>query len=542
MSRARGRTKRVVHPVTVQSNGTVMVENSQDVALVSSAQVVANQLRNPIITYKQWQDEAWDFYDSGGEYQFAMTWLSNALSRVRLTAAKLLPGGEEPEIIAADAEGADKDVSDLVSRLGHGIGGQAAIMKMLGLQMSVPGEGYLVGTVENGVESWVVRSADDIKILSTRTFRNPDGSQRRTVTYQMQVEEGAWLQLPPETLVTRIWEPHPRRSYEATSASKSALPILREIDLYNKHIVATLLSRLAFNGFLLIPEEVTFPVKEEFKSAPDPFIAELISIASRAIKNPGTAAAAIPIPLRMKSEFIEKMVHLAVSAGVDDKLIAARDRAIKRLAATLNMPQEVVLGMADVNHWTAWQLEESAIKIHIAPPVETIVTGLTKAYLYPMMTAAGMKPMTADGARYVIWYDTSELTAKPDLGDKAEVLHDKHLISDEAYRREAGFDEGDKPDDQELQTQLIREWFTAVTAANPELVMEIIGKLSTPVTGIEIPEPPSLPGEEPGAPTPGNEPDKDSKPVTGPPERQAEPPPTGPTAQMASGARELEPV
>lgn len=531
MSRARGRSGRR----TQSSVPAPEVVTPTSTAVVASAQVVADSLRHPVITYKQWQDEGWDFYDSGGEFQFAMTWQANAMSRVRLAAAKLLPGGEEPEIIAADATGTDKDVSDLVNRLGRGIGGQAAIMKMLALQLGVPGEGYLIGTVENGVESWVVRSADDIKVKSINTRRDSAGVQSRQVTYELQIEEGTWVTLPAETLVCRIWEPHPRRAYEAISSTKSALPILREIDLYNKHIVATLLSRLAFNGFLLIPEEVTFPVKEEFKNAPDPFIAEIISIASKSIKNPGTAAAAIPIPLRIKSEFIDKFIHLAVSAGVDDKLIAARDRAIKRLAATLNMPQEVVLGMADVNHWTAWQLEESAIKIHIAPPAETIVAGLTKSYLYPMMVAAGLKPEAEDGSRYVIWYDTSELTAKPDLGDKAKDAHEKFLISDEAYRRETGFDEGDKPDDAELQMQLLRAMFTAVMAANPEFALDMIGKLSTPVTGLEVPQPPSEPAPGEGGADPAE--DQDKGPVTGPPQRQEEPPaPAGPTAQMASAA------
>lgn len=542
MSRARGRTtSRKVYPVTPQANGTVMVETAPEPALVASSQNVATQLRNPIITYKQWQDEAWDFFDSGGEYQFAMTWQSNALSRIRLCAAKLSPGGEEPEVIAGDATGTDKDVSDLVNRLGNGIGGHAALMKAFSLQLSIPGEAYLVGTVTNDIESWVVRSADDIKILSVQG-RNDTGQTVKKVIYQMQVEEGAWVQLPAETLVSRIWEPHPRRSYQAISASKSALPILREIDLINKHIVATLLSRLAFNGFLLIPEEVTFPVKAEFKDAPDPFIAELIAIASRAIKNPGTAASAIPIPLRVKSEFIEKFVHLAVSAGVDDKLINARDRAIKRLAATLNVPQEVVLGMADVNHWTAWQLEESAIKIHLAPPAETIVTGLTSSYLYPMMAAANMKPMAEDGSRYIIWYDTSELTAKPDLGDKAKELNDDFLITDEARRRESGFDEGDKPDDKELQLMLLRNMFTQIASGSPQVALDIIGELSTPVTGIEIEPPPALvpPGEDPTSP--GDKP-QDSKPVTGPPARKA--PPAAPPTQTASfelNESMLEPV
>src|SRR6185436_6616548 len=190
------------------------------------------------------------------------------------------------------------------------------------------------------------------------------------------------------------------------------------------------------NGILVIPSESTFVVRPEFKDAVDPFIAEIIDTASKAIKTPGSAAAAVPMPLRVPAALIDKIQHIKFAEPLDPKIFEARDRALKRLAATLNVPQEVVLGIADVNHWTAWQIDETAVKIHIAPLVEIMCHSLTISYYRPALIAAGVPESEIQD--YVVWYDASELTTKPDLTEPAAKAHDAVVISDAAYRRETG--------------------------------------------------------------------------------------------------------
>jgi hypothetical protein len=490
-------------------------------ALVASAKIL-NEIKRPLIQYEAWQDEGWNYYDNLGEYAYAVTWKSEALSRVRLRAAKISLETDEPEFVDVG------DVAELVNKLAGGVGGQAAMMKALSVHLDVPGKGYVVGVQDETGEKWSVHSADELRVR--QNGRKQAGPQRGGLSplanvysdFELQYDEGAWKALPAEALVIQVWEPHPRHAWRAMSPTKAAIPILREIDFYNRHIIATLLSRLAFNGFLLFPDDMVLPSKEQYRDMPDPFIAELVDIASQSIKNPGTASAAIPIPLKVPAASIDKIKHLVVSAGVDDKLINARDRAIKRLAATMNVPQEVVLGMADVNHWTAWQLEESAIKIHISPPVEVICHALTKGYLHPMMEASGLS-LDEDGARYVIWYDTSELTAKPDLGDRAKQAYDDKVISDAAYRQYTGFTEEDAPEKDELQRRMLTDMLVTATGITLETALQIISKFTTPVTGIDVPEPvaaPAGPGQ-PGDTSPTEQP---SKPVTGPPPRQDSPP------------------
>lgn len=476
-------------------------------ALIASARLMAGA-GDPIIQHREWQREAWDFYDAMGEFWYGTTWLSNAMSRVRLVAAKLSPGGDEPEILrddqtAADEEDptdedletdeatdasapstskknkapqltpAEREIVRVVEEFGGGIGGQSAILKQLTVQLSVPGEGFVVGEQKVldqdsntlSMPVWTVKSSDEIRRreFSNRSAKKPrlldrigPGVPRAESSYEVQIEENSWVALSGESVVCRVWQPHPRFSWRATSAALPALPIMREIDLYNRRIIADLVSRLASNGILIVPDEATFVVNPAFKDAPDPFVAELIETAAQAIKNPGSASAAIPIPIKVPAALVDKFVHLTFAAAFEAGILDARDRAIKRLATTLAMPEEVLLGVQNVNHWTAWQIDESGIKLHISPIAEIIVDALTKGYLEPMLAAANLPLVGEDGSRYVIWYDVSELTAKPDLGDAADTAHEGAAISDAAYRREKGFTEDDAPDHDELKMQVMR--------------------------------------------------------------------------------------
>lgn len=463
-------------------------------ALLASAQLLTG-FGDPLIQKKGWQSEAWDFYHALGEFYYGVTWKANALSRVRLVAAKLSPGGDEPEILrddqvddpgeeASEGEDAettkpktkltdqDRKVVQIVERFGGGIGGQAAIMKSLCVQLSVPGEGFVVGEqtpLGDGMTlsepKWSVKSSDEIRAKDRGTTnktptkfisRIGPGIKRAESKYEVQVEENSWVPLSGESIICRVWNPDEQFHWRATSAALAALPILREIDLYNRRIIADLISRLASNGILIIPQEATFPVNPAFKDAADPFVAELIDIASKAIKNPGSASAAIPIPIKVPAELVDKFIHLTFAAAFDQGILDARDRAIRRLAVTMEQPEEVLTGVQNVNHWTAWQIDESGIKIHIAPMAEIMVHGFSTGYLDPMMQVLGIPPVAEDGSRYVMWYDVSELTAKPDLGDAADTAHGDGSISDSAYRREKGFSESDAPDDEQLKKQVLR--------------------------------------------------------------------------------------
>jgi hypothetical protein len=463
------------------------------------------------IQYESWQDEAWSFYFAEGEFWYGVSWLAQALSRVKLVAAVEVPGGDEPEPVD------DGAIADVIGQLGGGPGGQAALMKSFGLHLQVPGKVWLIGEdLEIGtqhVRKWCTKSAKEIK-----------PGTRKDSPYEVLVDEGKWASLSKDSLVVPIWDPDPVYSYRATSPTRSALACLRKIDLYNRTIVSKLVSRLALNGLLFVPSEASFPVKQEYKDQPDPFIAELVDIAAKAIKNPGDARSALPLPLRVKSELIEKFRYLKIFEADEFKeLIDARDKELTRLANMMNVPAEVMTGMGDVNHWTAWQLSEDAARIHVAPLAELICSGLTSGFFQPTLVAENLPLVDGGGNRYVVWYDLSDLVAKPDQSQQAKDAYDRHEISGEQLRTTLGFDEADAPTTEQLRQQIL---LTALT------VPALSAIAFTELTGIEVPAPAPVVGApaEPGGPGDGSgtdgPPPTEPAPTTGPPSTQGEPPPT----------------
>lgn len=458
---------------------------------------------------EKWQDEVWRYHDELGEFNYGVLWLSNMLSRVRLRAAKLQPDVDEPEIqIKGPA-------AELMMRLGGGVSGQAQIMKRLTVQLSVPGEGYLIGEQEGQVERWQVRSVDEIRAQSGGYY----------VMDEESVNAGRdWRPLGPNSLVHRVWRPHDRFYHLADSPARSARSIMRELELVNRKISAEYLSRLASAGLLGIPDELTFPVREEFADAPNPLVAEFIEIAAQAIEKPGTASSVIPIPIVGPAEAIDKLKLIDFTLRVDDRIIEKRDSAIKRLATKLDMPAEILLGMGDVNHWGAWQLEEGALKTHIAPVAELICDSFTRGYLKPRLEASG-----EDSTDWVVWYDMSELALRPDRSENATTAYDRMELSGAALRREVGFDEDDAPSPDELEQMGLKMLLRNVPQIAPEALDKLVGrKVLNPVLPPKPGQatPPQAPASGPGKP-----------PVQGPPATQGNaPPPPGESAPAPAQA------
>lgn len=447
-------------------------------ALTAAAAPVTSPRTELIRTPDTWQEEAWQYYSDLGEFRYAADWEANMLSRVRFYAAKLVPGEDEP--VRAEAGTA----VDLLTTFAGGVAGQAQIMAGLGTQLSVPGEGYLIVENVNGIEQWSVRSIDEVR-AARGGYEVIDESSPKTGMN--------WRPLAADSMAPiRVWRPNKRYHHLADSPARAARTTMRELELVNRHIVAQYLSRLASAGVWLVPDEITFPVREEFAEAPDPFMAEWIEIASEAIRTPGTAAGVVPLPIKVPAEYVDKIKHLDFTLKIDEKIIEKRDSAIKRLASQLNVPPEVLLGMGDLNHWNAWAVDETSLKVNVAPDAELIAAALTTGYLQPRLKASAVE----DWANWVVWYDMSELTLRPDRSDNAVLLYDRLEINGAALRRETGFNEADKPTDEELKEQALKVIIKTLPSGAGSALSELTGEEVT-ITPVAA----APPGETPEAST-----------------------------------------
>jgi hypothetical protein len=415
--------------------------------LVASASVLSPlRANNP--KYTSVQDRLWEYYYGLEEFSAAVNWKSNALSRVRLQAAEYIPGGDEPLPIAVGA------AADAVARLAGGIGGQSQLMRLMGIHYNVPGEGWLVGQAdENDDDVWSVYSADELRISKG--------------VYQLRVGEAtaAWESLGSDVMVVRFWRPDARYSWRARSVAANALGAMGELDLINKRIVAETISRLASNGILLYDMD-----RLSLSQLPNPDTAEgvdqfaqmFVEIGSRGIKDPQSAEAALKTPMGVRlgdatdRKLSDVMQVIDLSNPIDDKLIPQRESAIRRLATALDLPSDQLLGVSGMNHWGAAQVEESGIKLHIAPDAETICHALTKGYLQPVLRAESRQTgedllIGPNGGRIVMWYDPSEIVQKPDKSANSILAYDRMEITGKALRREIGLAESDNPTPDELE-------------------------------------------------------------------------------------------
>jgi hypothetical protein len=480
---------------------------TQPNALTAAAAPVTSPRTELLRTADTWQNEAWQYYSDLGEFRYAADWEANMLSRIRFYAAKLEPGADEP--VRAEAGTA----VELMTTFAGGVAGQAQIMSGLGTQLAVPGEGYVIVENVNGIEKWAVRSIDEVRAARGHyeviDENNPrDGNQ--------------WRPLAPDSMAPiRVWRPNKRYHHAADSPARAARATMRELELVNRHIVAQYLSRLASAGVVVFPDEVTFPVREEFADAPDPFMEEWIENGRTAISEPGTASGVLPMPIRVPGEYVEKIRHIDFTLKIDDKIIEKRDSAIKRLASQLNVPPEVLLGMGDLNHWNAWAVDETSLKVNVAPDAELIAQALTTGYLQPRLKASGVE----DWANWVVWYDMSELTLRPDRSDDAVQLYDRLEINGAALRRETGFNEDDRPEGDELKEQALKVIMRQLPTAAPGALSQLVGERVeiTPVAA-----------QTPAAAAQDDAPQAEERAA---PATRDEPPPTEAARQAAAEAR-----
>lgn len=505
----------------VAESPTRKPESVTALALTAAAQVVSSPsagARRVMPRYATWQDELWDYYESLGEFNIAVTWRSYMMSRIRLRAGRIKADSDEPEIVDVGP------AADLVNELFSDASGQAEMLGMLSVMMDVPAECWLVGEAsgDTGKNVWRVVSSDEIRRR---------GRGYEIISEDSMVGDERWRTLGNNSYVTRIWKPHKRKRYMPYSQAYAARNAMRELELVNRHITAQYLSRLASAGVVIFPDEIQFPVRPEFQDEPDPFLREWIEIAAEAIKTPGSAASMIPMPFRVPGELVDKVKHIDFTVKLDEKIIEKRDSARNRLASMIAVPADLLFQAADVNHWGLWQLEEGAIRTYISPDAEVIVGGLTRGYLQPRLRALGV----ADWADWVVWYDTSELTVRPDKSESATLAYDRLEIDGQAYRRELGFDEDDAPTDDELAKMILRK-----LALQPQLALLALNELTGLDLQDEVPAP-VMPGQDvPVDETDDSDDEDDDGEKSGaatqgqPKTRENSPPPPGPNALTAT--------
>lgn len=441
-----------------------------------------------------WQAEAWEYYDAIGEIKYAFNLVASVVSRIRLYAACVDNPAESPVSVRLSGK-IDKSLAAAaeraLSRLDSAYGGQAGLLRDAALNLSVAGECYLVQMPErkgSGIpESWDIRSVDEVQVDQ----RNNYGIvPRREILSQGSGGMGKMIPLPDKAFVGRIWRAHPRFSEEADSSLRGLLDLCAELLLLNRTFRATARSRLNA-GALYLPDGLSvsaspdpdYPYDESSDLDPgftpeesaDEFEDQLIDAMTTPIRDEDSASAVVPLIIRGPAELGDRIKQFKFERSFDPALAQRADRVLERILQGLDVPKDIVTGLANVKYSNALQIDESLYKAHIEPLMLLIADALTVVYLRPYLIAVGYDPSEVE--KLVIWFDPSQVSTRNDRAADADSGFEKMAVSYGTWRRSHGFSESDAPTPQEIALRLVFE----KGVITPELTEAMIGAVAPDV-------------------------------------------------------------
>ena len=348
--------------------------------------------------------------------------------------------------------------------------GQHEMLRATALHLTIAGECYLVGRT---VSPRSPSTANPRRVGDRRPsteMHAPAGSgasstatRSRSTLTDADVVIRVWLPAPPQTHRSRL--PVPRHAARSSPRSSDSPGTCSPRSPPGSPAP----------GILLLPQGITFPTPDvpEGGTPPANDAEALLSVLGEAILTPikdqASPSAVVPIIGLVPEEALGKSQHIKFWTELDDAAIELRTEAIRRLALGLDMPPEVLLGTSDVNHWSAWQIDESSIKAHIEPLLQLITSAITEGYLYPI----------TEQRSDVVAADTAELRLRPNRSKEALELFDRGELSGPALRRETGFDGSDAPDEESMRGWLLKK--VAGGSATPEMVAAALALL-----GVEL--------------------------------------------------------
>lgn len=294
---------------------------------------------------QDWQRDAWAYRDAIGEIGYAIRYLRHAVARCIVTPHLAAPGGGPPTPLGEAEETVPPSVlaaaEEALGWLTGHTGQWGALLSPLAENFEIAGEAYLVGREDpDRGEVWETRSVQELEQGSKGwTLKETPGDKGLALNQQ-------------STWIARLWVPHPQYRGLADSPMRGLLEPCEELQLVARHIRGASRSRLAGAGLLMVPNEMEFNVVGQADLAAGAGLLDvLMETMSTAIADEGDASSQVPVLIKANGEHLDKVRHLSLATPVDEKLLNRQEGALRRIGAGLDVPPEIITGMADVNHW-----------------------------------------------------------------------------------------------------------------------------------------------------------------------------------------------
>lgn len=416
----------------------------------------ASSWRTWSFSNRSWQAEAWRLYDLVPELHKISGRIGDSIAQARLYVTEVDETGEET------GEVQDETIKRLAA-VPLGTGTQRDdCLRLAGIDLAVGGECWIVG---EGAASNPEKAEGSWFVVTGSAFKK-EGDLIKVKRPQMR--GGSTLTLTDGVdILIRCWNPHPNDTDQADSFTRSAIVPLREIELLTKREFAELDSRLTGAGIMFLPEGVDFPREEGDPQGLAGFMAVMQRAAAASIRDQSDARAMVPIMATVPDTvlpYLDQLKPTTFWSELSGEIGEMKNKAILRLASSAEIPAEVVTGIGDANHWTAWLISDEGIRWIKAGYLGPLADALTRGFLRLALESMGI----ADPQRYAFAFDTSTLAAKPNRLEEAIQLHDRFLITDQDVVRAGAFDPDQMPTVQERAAQIVLK----LVQTQPDLILD----------------------------------------------------------------------
>lgn len=377
----------------------------------------------------EWQSEAAELYNLVPELRYGIYWIASSSSRAQLIVTKNPTSGESEPVEVPRDHPAWEALDELAPTAPE----QSMLIYRIVTLMKLLGRWRLVGFDAGDQRQWLVVSEYDYRESASGVWVHDATTGRE-------------FELPSES----VWSipmlmPHPIRSSEPDAPTRALIPTLHELIDLSGHVQTAAKSRLAGAGLLLVPNSLSTvaPGQSTGVNPPEgnPLMHSLIRTSQASLRSPTDVSRHLPVILEGNQEALNAVRHLTLATPFDERVDSLRTSAVRRIAIGLDLPTEVLSGMSDLNHWTAWQVEASGQRVNIEPTLNFICRELTVKFLQPALESMGIP----DAADYMVSFDDAGAQAEANKGDLALAAFELGLISPEAARDALGYKPADAP-------------------------------------------------------------------------------------------------
>lgn len=354
---------------------------------------------------EDWQRRVLSYQDSIPEIGHAGNFVENVMEKTRFV---VKVDGEENEVLTSTLEL-------------YPIGRASRNMFLVGEYIVA----FKMG--DEGEVKWKVYGKNDYK----------DAPNRRL---EVRGKDDKFRPIEPEWTWYRTWREDTSNMYKAWSSLKPQLDVMEALYVHQLADTAVATSRLAGAGILYVPSDEFTDMPDLDGGEPEPgsqahFEMRLRDAMQDSLRNRTSQDAVVPLIMFGSAEYADAIRHVLMERRDDAEAFAKRiDAYRKRIGGGIELPEEVITGIGNSNHWSGWKVDQNTWSYYMEPLGNVQAQAVKKNFIKDMAKELKIR------GKITVEIDATAAIVKPDRTDAGIRLYSTGALSGEGALHYAGMD------------------------------------------------------------------------------------------------------